>query len=75
MRYRSPAYYEDQLLVEVWVERLRAASLTFCYEITRLDDGKPTSLATAEIELACMDMTTRKPKIFSQELRRAFEGS
>jgi acyl-CoA thioester hydrolase len=75
VRYKSPAFYEDRLSVEVWIERLRAASLTFGYEITRLDEGQPTVLATAEIELACMDMTTRKPRIFDKELRRAFEGS
>ncbi len=74
VRYKSPAFYEDRLLVEVWIERLRSASVTFGYEITRLDEGQPTTLATAEIELACMDMNTRKPRIFDKELRRSFEG-
>lgn len=76
VRYKSPAFYEDQLLVEVWIERIRSASVTFGYEITRLDEGQPDSeptvLATSEIELACMDLKTRKPRIFPKDLRAAF---
>ena len=74
LRYKSPAFYEDQLLVEVWIERIRSASVTFGYEITRVDSGEPTILATSEIELACMDMQTRRPRIFPKELRAAFEA-
>ena len=74
VRYKSPAFYEDRLLVEVWIERMRSASVTFGYEIRREDPGGPMVLATAEIELACMDMGSRKPRIFPAELRAAFRG-
>ena len=36
--YRRPAYYEDLLVVEVWVSQLRAASLRFAYRIHRGDE-------------------------------------
>ena len=74
VRYKSPAFYEDQLLVEVWIERMRSASVTFGYEIRRETGGSATVLATAEIELACMDMATRRPRIFPAALREAFSA-
>ena len=36
--YRRPAYYEDLLVVDVWVSQLRAASLRFAYRIHRGDE-------------------------------------
>jgi acyl-CoA thioester hydrolase len=36
--YRRPAYYEDVLVVEVWVSQLRSASLRFAYRIRRGDE-------------------------------------
>ena len=33
--YRRPAYYEDVLVVEVWVSQLRSASLRFAYRVVR----------------------------------------
>ena len=74
IRYKSPAFYEDRLAVEVWIAAMRSASVTFGYEITRLEGGQPKTLATAEIQLACMDLKTRKPKIFPESLRQAFGG-
>ena len=72
VRYKSPAFYEDKLIVEVWVESMRAASVMFGYEIRRRDGDAERVLATSEIELACMDMATRKPRMFPPELRSAF---
>lgn len=72
VRYKAPALYEDQLDVHVWVERMRSASVTFGYEIRRENEGGSSVLATAEIELACMDMVTRKPRIFPEGLKEAF---
>ena len=75
VRYKSPAFYEDRLEVEVWIERVRSASVTFGYEVRRALEGQDsTVLATSEIELACMDMESRKPRIFPKELRAAFSA-
>lgn len=76
LRYRAPAFFEDELDVFVWIERSRAASITFGYEIQRArrGDGAPEdhpTLATAAIELACMDLVTRRPRVFPPELSEA----
>lgn len=76
VRYRAPALYEDELAVTVRIERWRAASVTFAYEIVRerRGDGAPEdpapTLATATVELACMDLATRRPRPFPDVLVR-----
>lgn len=69
VRYRQPARYEDELDVAVWVEGARAASLTFGYRITRAEaDGSASTLATASVELACVDLSSMRPRAFPDEL-------
>jgi acyl-CoA thioester hydrolase len=75
VHYKSPGLFEDELLVSIWIERMRAASVTFGYEIHRKENGGPgTLILTAEVELACMDLETRKPRVFPDELRDFFCG-
>ena len=69
LRYRAPALYEDDLRVKVRIEAWRAASMTFAYSIERLGPGEPALLVTATIELACIDLETKRPKVFPEELR------
>ncbi len=38
-RYKSPAYYDDELIVRTHITELRRRSLRFGYEIVRLSDG------------------------------------
>jgi len=38
VRYRSPAWFDEQLEIDTWVSRARRASLTFQYTVHR--DGK-----------------------------------
>jgi len=45
-RYKSPAFYEDELIVRTRVEEVRSRSLRFIYEIFRPSDG--TTLAEGE---------------------------
>lgn len=52
LRFRAPAYYEDELCVRTRVGRVRAASLTFESEVVRVADG--VLIATGEVELACV---------------------
>ena len=73
MRYKSPGLFEDDLLVSCWIERTRAASVTFGYEVHRKEDGEPgTLLLTAELELACIDLKTRRPRVFPDSLKAFF---
>lgn len=69
IRYRTPAFYEDVLLVHVWIAKHRAASMTFQYAIEREDEGGGSTLvASAEVELACVDLSTRRPQVFPDDL-------
>ena len=49
--YRSAARFGDELAVEVWVERLKKASVTFGYVVRCLPEER--IVVTAEVELAC----------------------
>lgn len=68
LRYRAPAFYEDVLEVEVSIARLRAASVRFQYRIRRIADD--TELLEGTIELACIDLKTRTPRMLPEELRQ-----
>ncbi len=61
VRYRASARYEDLIQVRTRVVGLRAASVRFGYRIVRVEDE--LLLATAETELACVDMTTPERKV------------
>lgn len=39
-RYKSPAYYDDELLIRTHITELRRRSLRFGYEIIRLSDNQ-----------------------------------
>jgi acyl-CoA thioester hydrolase len=39
-RYKSPAFYDDLLIIRTRVTELRKRSLRFGYEIYRVDDGR-----------------------------------
>lgn len=54
LRYREAALYGDELCIRTRVARLKAASVAFDYEIRRAGDD--TLLATAWLELACVDL-------------------
>lgn len=57
IRYFAAAHYEDQLVVNVCIKRLRAASVTFGYRLTR--EGDQTVLVQADVELACVNLEQR----------------
>lgn len=70
LQYRNPSLFEDTLSVSVWIDRTRAASVTFAYEIHRdEDDGSRTAILTAQVELACIDLETRRPRVFPESLK------
>ena len=73
VRFRAPAFYEDELAVRTHVARIRAASVTFESEIHRLSDG--AHVASAIVELACVDLRSRArgPIALPAELRELLE--
>ena len=69
LRYRAPAFYEEELLVRVEVGRVGAASVSFDYEVLRAEDR--AEIATARVELACVSLSdpARKPIELPADLR------
>src|ERR1700676_2991492 len=63
-RYRSPARYDDQILIETRPALLRGSVLKFAYRILRkAHDGEaPILLAEGEtVHVVCDDQLNRKP--------------
>ena len=63
-RYRSPARYDDEILIETRPALLRGSVLKFAYRILRkaADGADPTLLAEGEtVHVVCDDQLTRKP--------------
>jgi acyl-CoA thioester hydrolase len=74
VRYRASALYEDDLRVETRILAMRAASVTFGYEIWRISDE--LLLATGKTELACISLEGSRPvKPLPDALRCALEGA
>jgi acyl-CoA thioester hydrolase len=74
-RYRSPAKYDDEILIETRPAMLRGSVLKFAYRILRkeVDGAKPTLLAEGEtIHVVCDDQLKRKalPEHYADALRK-----
>jgi acyl-CoA thioester hydrolase len=74
LRFRSPAHYEDELIVRTWVEKLGPASVTFASEVWR--DADQTLIASGAVELACLDIRSspRKLAMLPEDLRKALQS-
>src|SRR3954471_16231417 len=73
-RYRSPARYDDEILIETRPAMLRGSVLKFAYRILRKgsDGAEPTLLAEGEtVHVVCDDQLKRKalPKHYADALR------
>ena len=63
-RYRSPARYDDEILIETRPSLLRGSVIKFAYRILRkaLEGRAPTVLAEGEtVHMVCDDQMKRKP--------------
>jgi acyl-CoA thioester hydrolase len=63
-RYRSPARYDDQILIETRPSLLRGSVIKFAYRILRKapEGEEPTLLAEGEtVHVVCDDQLNRKP--------------
>jgi acyl-CoA thioester hydrolase len=63
-RYRSPARYDDEILIETRPTLLRGSVIKFGYRILRkeADGAVPTLLAEGEtVHVVCDDQLNRKP--------------
>ena len=57
LRYRATARFDDLLVVETTLAKLRAVSLDFAYRLTRPEDNM--LIAEGETRLACVDTEHR----------------
>jgi acyl-CoA thioester hydrolase len=63
-RYRSPARYDDEILIETRPALLRGSVLKFAYRILRKapEGGQPVLLAEGEtVHIVCDDQLNKKP--------------
>ena len=63
-RYRAPARYDDEILIESWPSLVRGRVIKFAYRILRKaqDGGENTLLAEGEtVHVVCDDQLQRKP--------------
>jgi acyl-CoA thioester hydrolase len=75
LRFRSPARYEDLILVETRLGRVGAASAQFLYELRHEGDGR--HIASGTVELACIDLESdaRGPQPLPDDVRAVFEAA
>ncbi len=73
-RYKSPAYYEDVLILRTKIEEIRSRSIRFLYEIIRPEDN--TLLATGETLHLVTDENHKVrtlPESYKAKLLQSFE--
>lgn len=78
-RYRSPARYDDQIVIETSPAMLRGSVLKFAYRILRKspEGEEPTLLAEGEtVHVVCDDQLTKKPlpENYAAALRAMMHG-
>src|SRR5580658_2043667 len=59
-RYKSPARYDDEVIVETRVAALRTSVIKFSYRFLCRRDGEPVLLAEAETVHVVVDRDMRK---------------
>ena len=79
-RYRAPARYDDEILIETRPSLLRASVVKFSYRILRKpEDGEePKLLAEGEtVHVVCDDQLNRKPlpERYAAALRAVMNGN
>jgi acyl-CoA thioester hydrolase len=75
IRYRAPAYYEEELSVRTRIGRIGNASITFESEVVRVSDDVP--IASGSVELACIrkDAVVRRPVPLPAEILALLNAS
>ena len=68
--FRSPAYYDDVLIVQTWVSELKHATVQFSYKVFR--EGGDTLVAEGYTKLACLN-AKRKPAAIPEKLRKLLQ--
>ena len=67
-KYRSPARFDDLLIIKTWLSKMKNASIEFCYEIRRRDEEN--LIAEGSTILACLD-ENRRPRTIPDKIKKA----
>lgn len=67
LKYRSPAFLEDELVVETRVERMGRSSILFSQKVLR--EGTTDALVEGTVRVACVDKNLF-PRRLPEEIRR-----
>jgi acyl-CoA thioester hydrolase len=71
-RYKSPAYYDDEITVRTWLKNIRGPVMHFCYEIKREEDN--VMLAEGESTHIVVNSKFEKTRL-PKNLEKAFEDA
>ena len=69
LRYRKPARFDDDLVIETWVSERKGASVRFAYRIVRSSGAQEELLCEGDTLLACVGPGLQ-PRRFPEFLRR-----
>ncbi|MFZ0304594.1 MAG: thioesterase family protein [Terracidiphilus sp.] len=77
-KYRAPAKYDDEILIEAWPSLVRESVIKFAYRVLRKanDGGENMLLAEGEtVHVVCDDQMQRKPlpEHYAEALRALME--
>jgi acyl-CoA thioester hydrolase len=70
LRYAAPAHYDDVVQVSCELERVQSRSITFAYDVKRLEPAPEQRLATARTRLIALDRSGTPRTIPSELLSR-----
>ncbi len=68
-KFRSPALYDDVLIIRTWISELKHATVEFSYKIIREEDQK--LVAEGFSKLACLN-ADRRPTSLPEKLKNLF---
>lgn len=73
VRYLSGAHYDDVLVVRTRLERVQSRSVTFGYEVVRVEPEPSVRVATANMKLIALDRAG-SPRTLPSDFRRLLES-
>ena len=66
--YRMPAFYEDELIVKAFVEKMTYTRITFGYEVYKVGEDKPINTGTTSHVWTDMSLKPVNLKKYNEEL-------
>jgi len=71
-RYKSPARYDDEVIVKTWLKNIRESVIHFGYELLRAEDG--SLIAEGETTHIVADARMRKT-VLPEKYMKVFRGA